>query len=176
MATFKERDIFEYCERFYNQSHQQDNGYFPNKHDKLVFQEAAKKYGIGEKDVEKLYDSYTKLEAKAEMMRINRLPKAKRKAAMMRKMQDIMLNNKDLPFCKTEGEPSEPLPLATDIIEREYKDTVSKIAQAGRTIPLTIDVERVEELRISALNQTDIDNFFAMFYSDEKLDDLYELI
>ncbi len=36
------------------------------------------------------------------MMKINRLPEKKRKAALMRRMQDIVLNNKDLPFYKKE--------------------------------------------------------------------------
>lgn len=110
------------------------------------------------------------------MMKINRLPKEKRKAAMMRKMQDIVLNNKDLPFYKIEGEPVEPIVPATDIIEEEFKDTVSKIAQAGWTIPLTIDVERFDELKGCIASQEDIDNFFSSFYTDDELENLYETI
>lgn len=147
MATFKDRDIFEFCENLYVELKKQDNGYYPHKHDKIVFQKAAENFDISEDEVDRIYDSYTKLAAKVEMMKINRLPKEKRKAAMMRKMQDIVLNNKDLPFYKIEGEPVEPIVPATDIIEEEFKDTVSKIAQAGWTIPLTIDVERFDELK-----------------------------
>lgn len=176
MATFRERDVFEYCEKMYTDLKKQDNGYYPHKHDKIVFDKAAEHFKICRDEVDKIYDSYTKLAAKVEMMKINRLPRAKRKAAMMRKMQDIVLHNKDLPFCKIEGEPSKELLPATDIIEEEFDDTISKIAQAGWTIPLTINVERLVELKDSSSTQEDIDNFFSAFYSDEELENLYEII
>lgn len=176
MATFKDREIFEFCENLYIQLKKQDNGYYPHKHDKLVFQKASEYFGICEDEVLKIYDSYTKLAAKIELMKINRLPKAKRNAAMMRKMQDLVLNNKDLPFHQIEGKPSEPIIPATDIIEDEFKDTVSKIAQAGWTIPLTIDVERLEELKDCATSQEKIDKFFSEFYTDDELENLYHTI
>lgn len=176
MATFKDREVFEFCENLYIELKKQDNGYYPHRHDKMVFQKAAEHFSISEDEVDRIYDSYTKLAAKVEMMRINRLPKEKRKDAMMRKMQDIVLHNKDLPFYKIEGEPVEPIIPATDIIEEEFKDSISKIAQAGWTIPLTIDVERLDELKDCTTNQTDIDNFFLAFYTDDELENLYETI
>lgn len=176
MATFKEREVFEFCEKLFEQLNKQDNGYFPHKHDKIVFDKASEHFNISKDEVGKIYNSYTKLAANLEIMKINRLPKAKRKAAMMRKMQDILLNNKDLPFYKIEGEPSEPIIPATDIIEEEFKDSISKIAQSGWTIPLTIDVEQLSNLKVCSLNQNDIDTFFSEFYSDRELDDLYDAI
>lgn len=92
------------------------------------------------------------------------------------KLQDIVLHNKDLPFYKIEGEPSEPIIPATDIIEEEFKDSIAEIAQSGWTIPLTIDIERLDELRVCSSNHTDIDAFFSTFYSDDELDDLYDTI
>ena len=176
MATFKDRDVFEFCEKLFEKLKKQDNGYFPHRHDKQVFDKAAEHFSISVDEVDRIYDSYTKLAAKAEMMKINRLPKAKRKAAMMRKLQDIVLHNKDLPFYKIEGEPSEPIIPATDIIEEEFKDSIAEIAQSGWTIPLTIDIERLDELRACSSNHTDIDAFFSTFYSDDELDDLYDTI
>lgn len=176
MATFKDRDVFEFCENLYIELKKQDNGYYPHKHDKIVFHKAAEYFAISEDEVDRIYDSYTKLAAKVEMMKINRLPKEKRKAAMMRKMQDILLHNKDLPYYKIEGEPVEPIVPATDIIEEEFKDTVSKIAKAGWTIPLTIDVERFDELKGCIASQEDIDKFFSSFYTDDELENLYETI
>ena len=117
MATFKDREVFEFCEKTFEELKRQDNGYFPHKHDKEVFNRASAQFGIGVEEVDKIYDSYTKVAAQLEIMKINRLSKKKRKAAMMRKMQDIVLNNKDLPFYKIEGEPQEPIVPATDIIE-----------------------------------------------------------
>ena len=176
MATFKDGDVFEFCEKLFEKLKKQDNGYFPHRHDKQVFDKAAEHFSISVDEVDRIYDSYTKLAAKAEMMKINRLPKAKRKAAMMRKLQDIVLHNKDLPFYKIEGEPSEPIIPATDIIEEEFKDSIAEIAQSGWTIPLTIDIERLDELRACSSNHTDIDAFFSTFYSDDELDDLYDTI
>ena len=98
MATFKDRDVFEYCEKLYEQFKKIDNGYYPHKHDDAVFQQVANHFAIKKKDAVDIYNSYSKLAAKLEMMRINRLPAKKRKAALMRRMQDIVLNNKDLPF------------------------------------------------------------------------------
>lgn len=173
MATFQNRDVFEFCEQLYNQLHQQDNGYFPQKHDVIVFQKAALKFNTSEEAAEKAYSSYSKLAAKLEMIKINRLPKNKRQDVMMRKMQDIMLNNKDLPFYKVEGEPSTPIPLAMDVIEEEFSESIEKIAQSGWTIPLTIDIERLDELKTCASSQSDIDCFFDKFYSNEELENLF---
>lgn len=176
MATFKDREIFEFCEKSFEELKRRDNGYYPHKHDKAVFDSASEHFGISIEEVNKVYDSYTKVAAQIEMMKINRLPKKKRKAAMMRKMQDIVLNNKDLPFYKIEGEPQEPIVPATDIIENGYKELISTIAHAGWTIPLTIDIQQLEELRKCGSDSQKIDDFFLEFYTDEQLDDLYQII
>ena len=91
MATFKDRDVFEYCEKLYEQFKKIDNGYYPHKHDDAVFQQVANHFAIKKKDAVDIYNSYSKLATKLEMMRINRLPEKKRKAALMRRMQDIVL-------------------------------------------------------------------------------------
>ena len=90
MATFKDRDVFEYCEKLYEQFKKIDNGYYPHKHDDAVFQQVANHFAIKKKDAVDIYNSYSKLATKLEMMRINRLPEKKRKAALMRRMQDII--------------------------------------------------------------------------------------
>lgn len=59
-----------------------DNGYYPHKHDDAVFQQVANHFAIKKKDAVDIYNSYSKLAAKLEMMRINRLPEKKRKAAL----------------------------------------------------------------------------------------------
>lgn len=176
MATFRDREVFEFCERTFEELKKKDNGYYPHKHDKVVFERASKHFGISIDEVDRIYDSYTKVAAQIEIMKIKRLPKKKRKEAMMRKMQDIILNNKDLPFYKIEGEPKEPIVPATDVIEEGYKELVSIIAHSGWTIPLTIDVQQLEELRKCCSDNGKIDEFFLGFYSDEQLDELYQII
>lgn len=100
MATFKDRDVFEYCEKLYEQFKKIDNGYYPHKHDDAVFQQVANHFAIKKKDAVDIYNSYSKLATKLEMMRINRLPEKKRKAALMRRMQDIVLTIKIYRFIK----------------------------------------------------------------------------
>ena len=158
MATFKDREVFEFCEKTFEELKRQDNGYFPHKHDKEVFNRASAQFGIGVEEVDKIYDSY------------------KRKAAMMRKMQDIVLNNKDLPLYKIEGEPQEPIVPATDIIEEGYKELISTLAHAGWTIPLTIDIQQLEELRNCSSDNEKIEEFFLNFYTDKQLDELSQTI
>ena len=109
------------------------------------------------------------------MMRINRLPAKKRKAALMRKMQDIVLNNKDLPFYKKEGEPSSPILPTTVSLENDLKEPVINVAKAGWTIPLTIEVEQLVEL-INCHGAESIDLFFENFYTEERVNELQDII
>lgn len=135
----------------------------------MVFEKTAEHFSISDENVRKIYDSYTKLAAQMEMLKIRRLPKKKQQAAMMRKMQDIVLNNKDLPFYKKEGEPSSPILPATITIEEELKAPVSNIANAGWTIPLTIDVEQLSELT-SCCDCQHIDSFLRSSIRTAKLE------
>lgn len=91
MATLRERDVFEYCENLFEKLKKEDGGYYPHKHDRLVFEKTAEHFSISDENVRKIYDSYTKLAAQMEMLKIRRLPKKKQQAAMMRKMQDTRL-------------------------------------------------------------------------------------
>lgn len=175
MATFKDRDVFEYCEKLYEQFKKIDNGYYPHKHDDAVFQQVANHFAIKKKDAVDIYNSYSKLAAKLEMMRINRLPAKKRKAALMRRMQDIVLNNKDLPFYKKEGEPSSPILPTTVSLENDLKEPVINVAKAGWTIPLTIEVEQLVEL-INCHGAESIDLFFENFYTEERVNKLQDII
>ena len=68
MATFRDREVFEFCEKNFEELKRQDNGYFPHKHDKEVFNRASAQFGIGVEEVDKIYDSYTKVAAKLEIM------------------------------------------------------------------------------------------------------------
>ena len=77
MATLRERDVFEYCENLFEKLKKDDGGYYPHKHDRMVFEQTAEHFSISEENVRKIYDSYTKLAAQIEMLKIKRLPKKK---------------------------------------------------------------------------------------------------
>ena len=56
MATFKDRDVFEFCEKLFEKLKKQDNGYFPHRHDKQVFDKAAEHFSISVDEVDRIYD------------------------------------------------------------------------------------------------------------------------
>lgn len=69
MATFRDREVFEFCERTFEELKKEDNGYYPHKHDKVVFKRASKHFGISIDEVDRIYDSYTKVAAQIEIMK-----------------------------------------------------------------------------------------------------------
>lgn len=176
MAKVKEKDVFEHCEKLYNKYKMQDGAYYPSIHDEIVFKETAKYYEMSIEDVYKIFDTYTKLAAKIEVAKINRMPKAKRKEATMRKLRAIILENHDLPFYKKENNCTDKVLTAGEIIEEEYKDIISKIANLGWTIPLNIELEKLEELKRNSSNNEKVDSFFVDFYSEEELKKVYHNI
>lgn len=172
MAKLQSRKIFENCEKLYDKFKKEDGGYYPSIHDELVFKEISDEFGISIEEAYKMYDSYSKLAAQIEVARINRLPKAKREAATMRRIRNIVLNNRDLPFYKTEGEPVDLMPSPRELIEEEYKDMIINMAKQGWTIPLTIEMERFEELKENASDVDKLDAFFIKFYTESEFNSM----
>lgn len=87
-----------------------DGGYYPAKHDNFVFSQAASNFSITTESVSQIYQEYSKVAAELEVNEINKLPIYIRKKTMMRKMQNILLNNHDLPFFSIEGPPTDEMP------------------------------------------------------------------
>lgn len=168
MATIEEGSVYEYCETLFDDFKNKDGGYHPETHDVEVFKQAAIEFNLKIDDVNRIYKAYSQVAADREIDRINKLPKAIRNKVMMRKMQDIILNNKDLPFYKTEGEPSEPVPSALEVLEEEYRELIEKIAQAGWALPLSLKIQRLEEIRKAVNNLKDLDEVFIEFYSNKE--------
>jgi len=156
--------VFEYCEQVFNELHEKDGGYCPSKHDNVTFERAAKQFDISIAEVDRIYNDYSKLAADIEAKKIAKLPKAVQNKVRMRRMQDILLNNKDLPFHIKEGEPSEQLPQAQNVISDEYFDMAIAIAKNGWTIPLSIDIKNFNELKECINDSEKIDAFFKNFY------------
>jgi hypothetical protein len=171
-----DRDIFDFCEKRFNELKMQDKGYHPHIHDSLVFEDAASEYNVSVEEVNKIYDRITKLSAKIEMARINRLPKNKRKEAMMQKMVDIVLDNHDLPFYRLEGEPSEPLKPHNTVILEEYETMVNNVALQGWTLPLSFDISELDELNKHAKSPSDLENYLELFYSDSRFYEMLDYI
>lgn len=164
MANVLEGAVFEYCEQVFNELHEKDGGYHPGKHDKATFERAAEQFSISTEEVDRIYSAYSKLAADIEAKKIAKLPKAVQNKVRMRRLQDILLNNKDLPFHAIEGAPSEKLPQAQDTINNEYSGMVTAIAQSGWTIPLSIDIKNFNELKQCVNDSKNIDAFFESFY------------
>lgn len=177
MAKIKEKEIFEYCEKLYKKFKNQDGGYYPSIHDELVFKETAKCFEISIEEVYKIFDTYTKLAAKIGVAKINRMPKAIRKEVTMKKLKGIVLENYDLPFHKLEqNNDDEKLLTAGEIIEEEYKDVISNVAKFGWTIPLNIELEKLEELKDISSNSEELDSFFIEFYYEKEFKNLCDSV
>lgn len=168
MATIEESRVFEYCEQLFSDLKKQDGGYYPSKHDEFVISETAKHFSISISEVDRIYHEYTKQSADIQMKKINRLPLPLRKKVMLQYGADIMKENKDLPFHKSEGAPSKELPRHGDVLYNDLSALTEKIARAGWTIPLNIDIKRFEELKNIANDNEKLDNFFTKYYNGKE--------
>ncbi len=168
MATIDDAKVFEHCERLYRELISQDGGYHPSKQDDRVFAMTAQEFSIPEVEVRAIYDSYTKKVGDITVARIHKLPKSQQKKAMMDKMVNIVRENMDLPFGRTEGPPTEPSEDHLRVLTSEYEGLVNRIAQSGWTIPLSIDIRRFDELE-SCGDDASLDNFFSRFYSPREI-------
>ncbi|MDT3698851.1 MAG: hypothetical protein RO469_05430 [Thermincola sp.] len=164
MPTIEEGSVFEYCERLYRELDEKDGGYYPSRHDKYVFSKAATNFAITEEEVDRIFNEYSKQAADIEMEKIKRLPIAVRKKILLKKASDIMKNNRDLPFFKIEGPPSEEIPSALDLLSDEYRAVIESIAQTGWTIPINIDIRRFNELMKISGDERTLDKYFSEFY------------
>lgn len=169
MASILEGAVFDFCEETYKELRERDGGYYPRKHDPETFEKAANKFNISVEEVGRIYDSYTKVSAEIEARKIARLPKGIREKERMRRLRNLILDNKDLPFHKIEGEPDEALPNAQDTIHDEYLTLVENVASKGWTIPMSIDIKGFQELQACGADDKKIDAFFETFYKKSTL-------
>ena len=176
MATLKTKNVYEYCEKLYEKFKKEDGGYYPRIHDVSVFKKAATEFGKTIEETLKDYDSYSKLFAKIEVERINRLPEAKRQAVMRQRIYKIMQNNRDLDFLKIESEPQVEYDMPDDIFDEEYKGMITNMARLGWTIPLNIELKRLNELEECTSDAVKLDSFFKNFYTKSEFDDMCSFI
>lgn len=162
MATIQDSAIFEYCETEYEKLNAKDNGYYPSKHDNIVFQNAANHFSMKQSEIEKIYMDYTKLLADIEIKKIKKLPINEQKIAMSQKFRDVLCNNKDLPFYKNEK--FKELNSHLDVFETEFKEMIVKISSQGWTIPLDIDIRNFEYLKKCYDDIEKLNEFFENYY------------
>ena len=93
-------------------------------------------------------------------------------------IKDILKNNKDLPFCKAEGEPVNPIKSGHLVINEEYIELVKRIGENGWTIPMTMGLSDFEKLfDVSASDDNNIyDNFFDEFYKPKNFNQMIKHI
>lgn len=169
MATIDEAKVFEYYQLVFQELETQDGGYYPSKHDHLALTRTSEHFGIDATEASRIYNEFTKQAADIEMKGLQKLPEAIRKAKMKKRLHDIVCNNRDLPFFKIEGEPSDGITNPLDILTNEYQGLVETVADAGWTVPLDIDIKRFNDLTVACSNERDIDAFFAGYYSRARI-------
>jgi hypothetical protein len=169
MATIEESAVFEYCQRVFRELDERDGGYYPSRHDKPAFTQTAEHFSISEAEVDRIFNEYSKQAADIEMEKIKKMPPALRKKVIEQRARDIFRNNRDLPFYKLEGPPSQELTDALDILSEEYRALVEAIAQSGWTIPLSIDIRGFEELKKLVGSDAAIESYFVDYYNGPEL-------
>jgi len=87
------KEIYNYCEALWDQYKLEDGGYFPSKHDKKVFQEAAEHFNMDSSEIEEIWHCVSKIEAGQQ---VKGLSKKQIKAEMF----DIVKDNAETPWGK----------------------------------------------------------------------------
>ena len=152
--------------------HDKDKGYYPSAHDRIVWESAAAKFSITQEEVSRIYNAFTKKTADIEMKKIKKLPLTKQKEAMLEMFSNILKNNRDLPYYELEGAPTKELTSHQDVFSDEYSPMIGKIAAAGWTIPLDIDIKRFDDLKAIADDAASLDCFFVAYYCKGKFNTL----
>ena len=169
MATIDEAAVFEFYMAKFEELEKQDGGYYPSKHDEPALSQTAEHFGIDKDEASRIFTEYSEQAAGIEMAALRRLPAAIRQEKVRKRLHDIVCNNRDLPFFKTEGEPSEGITNPLDVLSEAYQGLVETVADAGWTIPLDIDIHRFEELKTASCDETTIDSFMSEYYTDAKM-------
>lgn len=173
MLTFEDSEVFEYYSNVFKRLEKQDGGYYPSRHDPIALSETASHFNISETEASRIFSEFSKHAADLEMQKIKKLPPAARKKFFEQRAHDIFCNNKDLPFYKTEGKPSDELADPLEILSDTYQNMVEKVSEAGWTIPLTIDIRRFQDLTQRVDRNSDLDDFFVRYYSGREFRQLY---
>lgn len=169
MATIEESAVFEYCQSVFRKLDERDGGYYSSQHDKPAFSQTAEHFSISVAEVDRIFNEYSKQAADIEMEKIKKMPSVLQKRVIEQRVSDIFRNNRDLPYYKLEGPPSQGLADALDILSDEYRSLVEAIAQSGWTLPLSIDVRRFEELKKIVGDNIAIESYFVDYFNDREL-------
>lgn len=173
MLTFEESKVFEYYSSVFKRLEKQDGGYYPSRHDPIALSETASHFNISEAEASRIFSEFSKHAADLEREKVKKLPPAARKNFFKQRAHDIFCNNKDLPFYKIEGDPSDELSDPLEILSDTYQNMIEEVSEAGWTIPLTIDIKRFQELKQCIDHNSLLDNFFVQYYSGREFRQLY---
>ncbi|MGI6700762.1 MAG: hypothetical protein ACOX6G_10700 [Christensenellales bacterium] len=169
MASIDEAKVFEYYQKMYNELEIQDGGYYPSKHDVVALSKTAEHFGIIKEEASRIFSEYSAHAAEIEMDSLRKLPEAIRQRTIQKRLRDIVCNNRDLPFFKTEGIPSEGITNPLEVLTEAYRELVETVANAGWTIPLDIDICNFKVMKTKISDENSIDLFFTNYYTNAKV-------
>jgi hypothetical protein len=94
----EEVEFYMFCQRRWESLKQKDAGYYPSRHDKVVFREAAERFGISEEEALEQFNWIDKklVEHKTKNMTPEELTPEELKQALIK----IVLENKESPYSK----------------------------------------------------------------------------
>lgn len=168
MAKLRNGELYEFCENLYIQLDSRDDGYYATNHDRHVFCEASKKFDISEEEAKTRYLSFEKFIAKKLELELKRLPIKEREAKRMRILQDILKNNRDLPYHDLEGPATKKIKSGLITIYEEFPDISKQIGESGWTLPMSMTFYELDKLKSKKIDIQLLDHFFAEFFKDNK--------
>jgi len=170
MDEFEKGLIFEYMESLYDELERIDGQYLPHsKHDKHVKEATMTKFNISAEKVDEIYDVFSQKAAKRQVEAINKLPMQMRKEKSLELLSDILKNNGDAPWRQIEGAPKNKLKSSLDLLYEEYIDIAETIGEFGWSIPMSMGLSKIDNLKGIELNEGNINILFEKFYDDKQL-------
>lgn len=101
------KKLYEFCEHHYADLQKADHGYYPSRHDKVVFEAASNEFGVSENEAYEIYKKERQIVVDKYMEKVNRLPIPLRKRVLLEIGSNALRANKDNPFYLLEGEADE---------------------------------------------------------------------
>lgn len=91
MKKINDLEVYNYCEKRWDYYEERDGGYYPSKHDNLVFLDAKEKFNITENEVRNSFNKISKVRA-------NEIVKNMNSEDKKNLLEKIIKNNKETPW------------------------------------------------------------------------------
>lgn len=158
-------DVFEYCEKRFDELKIKDNGYHPQIHDKVAFEDTAKHFNISVEEVDKIFDRATKKSAQIYLKQKGKMTKRQ----MLKEMMAIVKENKDFPFRDDNNTELPKIKSHYELIIDNYKSLAENIGQNGWTIPQRFTFNDLDGILRINVSHKEYDSYFNKYFDCTKI-------